>query len=382
MRRFVAFAALAALAAALVLAPSPALALALPGDGDFTASPPYVEDPALTNLGSARGRSFVVQLVTANSKIFNGSDPTFVGTECDGPTPAECCHKMPPVNNRCAINAIRNVSVYVPAAYVDGDAAPVMIMQDGPGYFPEVSYALDNLVGNANASRRLPVFIPISIENGGCDAIGAERGLEYDTMSDRYARFVTEEVMPAVLADPAVRAAYPGLRFSDDPSQRAAFGCSSGGAAAMTMAFMRPDLFRRVVAYSATLVDQQNHADQTGAFAAYPQGAWGYHSGQQLLASAGALPLRVFHSGNEFDLGYNLSATPIDDKTPAANNTLGDPNNWADGHHSWLVANNRTAAALCTAGIPYRHIYALGAHHCEADFLLSTIADTLVWAWQ
>jgi S-formylglutathione hydrolase FrmB len=323
-----------------------------------------------------------VQFVTASSRIFNGTDPTFVGTECDGPTPAECCHKAPPVDSRCVINAVRNISVYVPSRYVDGDAAPVMIMQDGPGYFAEVSYALDNLVGNANASRRLPVFIPISIENGGCDAIGAERGLEYDTMSDRYARFVTEEVMPAVLADAAVRAAFPGLRFSADPGQRAAFGCSSGGAAAMTMAFMRPDLFRRVAAYSATLVDQQNHADETGAFAAYPQGAWSYHSGLQLLSSSGALPLRVFHSANELDLGYNLSASAVDDKAPFANNTLGDPNEWQDSHHNWLIANNRTAAAMHTAGIPYRHVYALGAHHCEQDVLLSTLADTLVWLWQ
>ena len=114
-------------------------------------------------------------------------------------------------------------------------------MQDGPGYFLETSYALDNLVGGgANASRRLPVFVPVSIENGGCDAIGSERGLEYDTLSDRYARFVEDEVLPAVLADPAVRAAFPGLRFSADPAQRVTFGCSSGGAAAMTMAYMRP----------------------------------------------------------------------------------------------------------------------------------------------
>ena len=370
---------------ALVLACACATAAAPPqlgiGDGDFTVAPPYVEDPALTDQGRPRGASFVVQLAAARSRFFNGSDATIAGS-CSDPVPYECCHKAPPVDGRCAFNAVRNVSVYVPAAYVDGAAAPVLVMQDGPGYFSEVSFALDNLVGAANVSRRLPVFVPISIQNGGCDAIGSERGLEYDTMSDRYARFVSEEVLPSVLADPAVRAAFPGLRFAQDPDQRAAFGCSSGGAAAVTMAFTRPDLFRRVAAYSATLVDQQNHADETGAFAAYPQGAWGYHSGLQLLSSAGALPLRVFHSGNELDLGYNLSVTPIDDKTPSANNTAGDPNAWTDGHHNWLVANNRTAAALRTAGIAYRHLYALGAHHCEGDFLLSTLADTLVWLWQ
>ena len=63
-----------------------------------------------------------------------------------------------------------------------------------------------------------------------------------------YARFVHEEVLPAVLRDPHVVAAYPNLQFSSDPDLRAAYGCSSGGAASLTMAWFRPDLFRRVVA--------------------------------------------------------------------------------------------------------------------------------------
>ena len=63
-----------------------------------------------------------------------------------------------------------------------------------------------------------------------------------------YARFVHEEVLPAVLRDPHVAAAYPNLQFSSDPDLRAAYGCSSGGAASLTMAWFRPDLFRRVVA--------------------------------------------------------------------------------------------------------------------------------------
>ena len=200
-------------------------------------------------------------------------------------------------------------------------------------------------------------------------------------MSDRFARFVSEEVLPAVLADPAIRAAYPRLALSTAADHRAILGCSSGGAAALTAAYLRPDLFRRVAAYSATLVDQQNHADASGAFAAYPQGAWGYHSGARLLASA-PRPLRVFHSASEFDLGYNLSATPVGDAAPGANNTAGDPDGWVDGHHNWREAGRRTAAALNYSGYAYRHVYALGAHHCDASMLLSTLADTLVWLWE
>ena len=352
---------------------------ATPPNGDVVVSPPYAIDPALTDLGRPQGFFFNFTLPLSGSSVFNGTDPTFVGTECDGPTPAECCHKAAPVNNRCAVAKERLVSVYVPAAYIDGAAASLLIMGDGPSYLRETAFALDNLVGDA--SRPLPPFVAISVANGGCDAVGSERGLEYDTMSDRYARFIEKEVLPAVSANVALRAAYPNFAFSADPTKRGIFGCSSGGAAALTAAFFRPDLFRRVAAYSATLVDQQNHADASGAYASFPQGAWGYHSGAQLLRRNASLGLRVFHSASEFDLGYNLTTSPVDDPTPAANNTAGDPNNWSDGHHNWREAGNRTAAALKASGYAYRHVYALGAHHCDGPMLLSTLADTLVWLW-
>ena len=368
---------LANLASLLLLAAPSALA-AIPS-GDVVVAPPYVVDPALTDRGAPRGRFFTISLTTAASKVFNGSDPTFAGGACDGPTPAECCHKCTPVAHRCAINAQRAVTAYVPAGYVDGDALPLLVMGDGPEYLNETAFALDNLVGDA--TRPLPRFLAVSVQNGGCDAIGSERGLEYDTMSGRYAGFLADEVLPAVLA--AARAVYPRITVTADPGLRGVFGCSSGGAAALSAAYFRNDLFTRVAAYSATLVDQQDHADATGAFRGFPQGAWGYHSGLRLLGPRAQPPrLRVFHSASEFDLGYNLNVTPVDDPAPSANNTAGDPNAWSDGHHNWLVAGNRTAAALKAAGYPYRHVYALGAHHCDRPMLLATLADTLVWLWQ
>ena len=72
-------------------------------------------------------------------------------------------------------------------------------------------------------------------------------------------------------AHPALRAKYPSFALTTDPDNRATFGCSSGGAAALTAAWLRPDLFRRVVAYSGTFVDQQDHEDKTGARTAYVQ---------------------------------------------------------------------------------------------------------------
>lgn len=76
-----------------------------------------------------------------------------------------------------------------------------------------MSYALDNLAGDVGADGAslaggsMPPFVAVSVQNGGSDAIKSERGLEYDTMSGRYAEFVNSEVLPAVLASPQMRCA-------------------------------------------------------------------------------------------------------------------------------------------------------------------------------
>ena len=86
----------------------------------------------------------------------------------------------------------RRVAVYVPRQYVPGTAAPFIVGADGPDQ--ALFTALDNLI----AQHRVPVMIAISIGNGGGDAQGSERGLEYDTMSGLYPEFVEKEVMPLV----------------------------------------------------------------------------------------------------------------------------------------------------------------------------------------
>src|SRR5207249_11434529 len=123
--------------------------------------------------------------------------------------------------------------VYVPKQYVPGAAAPFIIGADGADG-PDRAWftALDNLI----AQRRVPVMIAISIGNGGGDAQGSERGLEYDTMSGLYAEFVEKEVLPLVEKQ-------YNVKLTKDPDARATMGCSSGGAAALSMAWYRTDLY-------------------------------------------------------------------------------------------------------------------------------------------
>jgi iron(III)-enterobactin esterase len=245
------------------------------------------------------------------------------------------------------------------AEYQDGTPAPVLVIQDGPGELSMVRNALDNLTIVDDVARRIPPFIAVAVQNGGNDSKGSERGLEYDTMSDRYARFIHLEVLPAVVQNSTIKAAYPGLEITQDPNGRATLGCSSGGAAALSMGWFRPDLFRRIITYSGTFVDQQD--DDAPEEATYPFGAWEYHSSKSLIASEPKHDIRMFLTVTENDLNSNDAEST---------------------HHNWVMANQRTAAALKEKGYHYRYVFAHGVGHCDAKVQQATLADALSWVWR
>src|SRR5205823_4380547 len=199
------------------------------GEGKYTIGPPYKIGPDLTDRGNPKGKQFEFTMRLADSKIFRGNDSTL---EPD---------KKP-------VRKERKIFVYLPAAYQDGAKAPILVIHDGPGQLNLVRNALDNLTISKDPNRKLPPFIAIAVQNGGNDGKNSERGLEYDTMSDRLARFIHDEVLPAVLNNAEIKAAYPKFALTDNPWGRAVMGCSSGGAAALTMGWFRPDLFRRLIA--------------------------------------------------------------------------------------------------------------------------------------
>ena len=91
----------------------------------------------------------------------------------------------------------RRVAVYVPSQYLAGTPAPFIVVQDGLGYAGTLPKVLDNLIHE----KRVPVMIAIMINSGGGDAQGSERGLEYDTVSDRYTTFIETEVLPEISRD-------------------------------------------------------------------------------------------------------------------------------------------------------------------------------------
>ena len=317
------------------------------GDGDFTIGPTYTRQSDLTSKGAPAGKMFSFTMNSADSKIYTGLDTTLISPKAFS----------------------RAINVYVPAAYKNGTAAPFLVIHDGPtqmlstpptsGALGNVRLALDNLTASTDPARRLPAFIAIAVANGGGDSLGSQRGLEYDTMSDRFARFIDTEVLTAVLANAQVKAAYPNLGFTTDPEGRGSFGCSSGGAAALTMAWFRPDLFRKALTYSGTFVDQQDTDAPEERM--YPLGAWEYHSSLALIANTDPKPLRLFVNANDRDNGYTAPES---------------------GHHNWVIANERTAAALKAKGYHYRYVAGENAGHCDGNVQNATLADALVWIWR
>lgn len=310
------------------------------GDGKFTIGPEYKIDPDLTDRGNPKGKSFEFTMRLADSKIFRGDDSTLEP------------QKKP-------VRTERKIFVYVPAAYVDGTQAPLLIIHDGPGQLNLVRHALDNLTISNDPKRKLPAFVAIAVQNGGNDGKNSERGLEYDTMSDRLARFIQEEVLSAVLNNAEIKAAYPKLALTDNPWGRAVIGCSSGGAAALSMGWFRPDLFRRIIAYSGTFVDQQD--DDAPEEAKYPLGAWEYHSSMKLIEKSEKKPLRVFTHVSENDLRAK---------------------DREETYHNWVMAGQRTADAFQAKGYHHRYVFSLATNHCDRRVFEQTLADTLVWVWR
>lgn len=233
----------------------------------------------------------------------------------------------------------RQVAVYVPQQYVPGTVAPFIVGADGPDQM--LFTTLDNLI----AQKRVPVMIAISIGNGSGDAQGSQRGLEYDTMSGRYAQFVESEVLPLVEKQYTVK-------LTKDPNARVTMGCSSGGSAALAMAWYRTDLYHRVLTYSGTYVNQQwPYNPET------PGGAWEFH--RTLIPNSPVKPIRIWMHVSDRD---NFSES--------------------DGMHDWVLANQLMAKALAARGYTYQFVFARNAGHCDRGVKQQTLAQALEWVWK
>jgi iron(III)-enterobactin esterase len=287
-------------------------------DGDYTIAPPFSPAPENAPRDSVpKGKVVSLRMDLAESKFY------------------------PPVPGRGGNATNREVVVYIPAQYVPGTPAPLLLNHDAMGahdqkpapYLPDI---LDNMI----ADKRLPVLVAVMVMPSN------QRSLEYDTVSGKYAEFIEAEVLPRVARD-------FNVTFSKDPEARATLGGSSGGAAALSMAWFHPELYHRVLVFSGTFVNLRNGPEA-------PHGAWEYHE-NFIPKTTPNRPLRLWLEVGQNDNGAGSSGA---------------------GMGNWVLANMHMAQALKAKGYHYQFVYAQQAGHVDRPVRAMTLAPALEWLWK
>ncbi|HEX3997599.1 MAG TPA: alpha/beta hydrolase-fold protein [Pirellulales bacterium] len=235
-------------------------------------------------------------------------------------------------------DTIREYWVYVPKQYDPAHPACLMVFQDGHAYVNEhgdfrAPIVFDNLIDK----RQMPVTIGLFINPGmHGDKLPADgwkaddRSVEYDTVSNQYARFLLEEMLPEVGKQ---------YKLTDQAAGRGICGSSSGGICSFTVAWQRPDAFSKVVSFIGSFTNIRG----------------GYVYPPQIRASKkNAKPIRVFLQDGSHDL----------------DNQFGN----------WPLANQEMAAALKFAGYDYRFEFGTGAH--DGKQAGAIFPDAMRWIWR
>ena len=237
-------------------------------------------------------------------------------------------------------DTIRRYYVYVPAQYDPKKPAALMVFQDGHTYVKEdgdfrVPIVFDNLIHKGE----MPVTIGVFVDPGGfkdksaAKAAGKpgpeNRSFEYDTLSGDYAKFLLTEILPAVAKD------HP---FTDDPDGHAICGISSGGICAFTVAWQRPDQFRKVLTHVGSFTNIRGGD-------AYPG---------MIRKGSDKKPIRIF---------------------------LQDGSNDLDNEHgNWPLGNKQMYAALKFRDYDVNFVYGEGAHNGNHGGAI--LPDSLRWLWR
>ena len=246
-------------------------------------------------------------------------------------------HEMPVWKSTVFPGTERNWWVYVPAQYQPDGTAALMVFQDGHDYQKRdgawgVPGVLDNLIAAGEIPPMLAVFL-----NPGHDPAkerknpwnSSNRSLEYDSLGANYARFLADEILPAVARQ------WP---FSPDPEKHGICGASSGGIASFTAAWERPDLFRRVLSTIGSFVNLRGGN-------VYPY----------LIRKTERKPLRIFLQDTSGDLDNPF------------------------GH--WPTANRQMHAALAYMGYDTRFDWQEGYGH-NSHRGAAIFPDAMRWLWR
>lgn len=223
--------------------------------------------------------------------------------------------------------------IYVPHQYDASKPACLMIFQDAEQYLAtdaNIPVAFDNLIHKGDMPVTIGVFVNAGEHGPGLPGWGGgdNRSFEYDSLGDRYSRFLLEELLPPIEKE---------YNITEDPAGRAICGISSGGICAFTVAWERPDAFSKVVSHC-------------GSFTAIRGGNL-YPS---LIRKSVTRPLRIFLQTGTHDLDVVYG--------------------------NWVIANRDMAAALAYRGYDYQFVLGEGGHSLAHG--ASIFPDTMRWLWR
>ena len=232
----------------------------------------------------------------------------------------------------------REYFVYVPSQYDGTQPACLMVFQDGHAYVDEkgqfrAPIVIDNLIHRGE----MPVTIGVFINPGHKGDVIPEdrwrpnnRSFEYDTLSDQYARFVVEELLPQIVTE-------QNLSISANPDDRAICGISSGGICAFTAAWEHPEWFSKVLSHVGSFTNIR-----------------GGHNYEAMIRKTDRKLIRVFLQDGENDLDNE--------------------------HGNWWLANLQLEKALKFKGYDYKFVGGTGKHSGKHGGVI--LPESLVWLWR
>jgi sugar lactone lactonase YvrE/enterochelin esterase-like enzyme len=232
----------------------------------------------------------------------------------------------------------RNIDVYVPAQYTADRPACVLVALDH--LFPTLPIVFDNLIHR----KELPVIIAIGLSSGTDPSADPpqnprfNRSFEFDSLSAVLAEFILQELLPAV-EQHKTPDGLP-IHLSTDPNNRGMMGGSTGGIGSFTVAWQRPDAFRRVYSMIGTYVGMRG-GDR------YPV----------LVRKTDPKPLRVFLQDGSRD-------------------------GWPGGLEfgDWWMSNQEVERALTFSGYEVSHSWGVLGH--EGSHGESILPDVMRWLWK
>ncbi|MCA9033987.1 MAG: esterase family protein [Planctomycetaceae bacterium] len=232
----------------------------------------------------------------------------------------------------------REYSLYIPAQYDESAAACLMVFQDGHAYVdPNGQFRVPVVMDNLIHRKEVPVTVCLFINPGHKGDTFPEnrwrasnRSLEYDTLSDQYARFVMEELLPHVVQE-------HGLNLSNDPADRAICGISSGGICAFTAAWEHPEWFGKVLSHVGSFTNIR-----------------GGHNYEAMIRKTDRKPIRIFLQDGSNDLNNQ--------------------------HGNWWLANLQMESALAFKAYDFKFVGGTGKHSGKHGGAI--LPDSLRWLWR